>query len=66
VSVREAAFMEDQGLRRWGRRITTDEMTGSYEASRITAEGQGEAKPVASNDTADGRAQNRRVEMDVN
>jgi len=33
--------------------------------SRITAEGLGESKPVASNDTADGRAQNRRVELHV-
>jgi OOP family OmpA-OmpF porin len=31
--------------------------------SRITAEGMGESKPVASNDSADGRAQNRRVEL---
>ncbi|MBP1685960.1 MAG: glycine zipper protein, partial [Deltaproteobacteria bacterium] len=34
-------------------------------ASRITADGMGESKPVASNDTADGRAQNRRVELHV-
>jgi len=34
-------------------------------ASRITAEGMGESKPVASNNTADGRAQNRRVELHV-
>ncbi|MBP1687073.1 MAG: outer membrane protein precursor, partial [Deltaproteobacteria bacterium] len=34
-------------------------------ASRITAEGLGESKPVASNDAADGRAQNRRVELHV-
>jgi len=33
--------------------------------SRITADGLGESKPVASNDTADGRAQNRRVELHV-
>jgi outer membrane protein OmpA-like peptidoglycan-associated protein len=33
--------------------------------SRITAEGLGESKPLASNDTADGRAQNRRVELHV-
>ncbi|MFN8625757.1 MAG: OmpA family protein [Candidatus Binatia bacterium] len=33
--------------------------------SRITAEGLGESKPVASNETADGRAQNRRVELHV-
>jgi iron complex outermembrane receptor protein len=34
-------------------------------SSRITAEGLGESKPVASNETADGRAQNRRVELHV-
>lgn len=33
--------------------------------SRITAEGFGESKPVASNATDDGRAQNRRVELRV-
>lgn len=31
------------------------------DASRVTAVGYGEAKPVASNNTADGREQNRRV-----
>jgi len=34
-------------------------------AARITAEGLGESKPVASNDSADGRTQNRRVELHV-
>jgi outer membrane protein OmpA-like peptidoglycan-associated protein len=33
--------------------------------SRIETTGLGETKPVASNDTADGRAQNRRVELKV-
>jgi iron complex outermembrane receptor protein len=33
--------------------------------SRITADGMGESTPVASNNTADGRAQNRRVELHV-
>jgi len=33
------------------------------EANRITAQGVGEAQPVASNDTRDGRARNRRVEL---
>jgi outer membrane protein OmpA-like peptidoglycan-associated protein len=34
-------------------------------AARMTIEGYGESKPVASNTTADGRAQNRRVELRV-
>ena len=33
------------------------------EACRITAIGYGETRPIASNDTADGRAKNRRVEI---
>lgn len=35
------------------------------EASRIYTEGKGEAQPVASNSTAAGKAQNRRVEIEV-
>lgn len=38
---------------------------GGVAASRMKAIGHGESDPVASNDTADGRAQNRRVELNV-
>lgn len=35
----------------------------NVDASRLTASGQGAANPIGNNDTADGRAQNRRVEF---
>jgi outer membrane protein OmpA-like peptidoglycan-associated protein len=38
---------------------------GGVPAANIQVEGFGESKPVASNDTADGRQQNRRVELRV-
>jgi OmpA-OmpF porin, OOP family len=36
-----------------------------FDTSRITSAGYGETKPVASNDTPEGRAQNRRIEFVV-
>jgi OOP family OmpA-OmpF porin len=39
--------------------------SGGISRSRMAVEGFGESRPVASNDTDDGRAQNRRVELKV-
>jgi OmpA-OmpF porin, OOP family len=38
---------------------------GGVDGSRIESKGMGEAEPVASNDTEEGRAQNRRVELRI-
>jgi outer membrane protein OmpA-like peptidoglycan-associated protein len=45
-----------------------DALVSDYgiDRSRLTAMGHGPDKPVASNSTADGRAQNRRIEFEVN
>jgi OOP family OmpA-OmpF porin len=40
-------------------------VAGGIDAARIQVEGYGESRPVASNDTDDGRAQNRRTELRV-
>jgi outer membrane protein OmpA-like peptidoglycan-associated protein len=40
-------------------------VSGGIAPSRIESVGMGESKPVASNDTAEGRAENRRVELRV-
>lgn len=40
-------------------------LAAGVEADRITVAGRGSADPVASNETASGRAQNRRVEIHI-
>jgi outer membrane protein OmpA-like peptidoglycan-associated protein len=40
-------------------------LSKGVKASRLSARGYGESRPVASNDTEEGRAENRRVELIV-
>ena len=40
-------------------------LRGGIDASRMTTEGYGQEKPVASNDTDAGKAKNRRLELVV-
>ncbi len=61
-SVGTEAYNQSLSLRRVNavRQVLIDQF--GIAASRIRVEGYGESRPVASNDTADGRAQNRRVQ----
>jgi OOP family OmpA-OmpF porin len=58
-----AAYNKDLSERRAGRVV--EELTRDYGVAqgRLSASGQGFDAPVASNDTEDGRAKNRRVEL---
>ncbi|KVD46170.1 hypothetical protein WS61_10990 [Burkholderia sp. ABCPW 11] len=47
------------------RSVATYLRTGGLQAAQFVSEGMGSSDPVASNTTADGRAQNRRVEIQV-
>jgi OOP family OmpA-OmpF porin len=56
----------NQGLSERRAMAVKDYLTGKgVKASRLTSRGYGESRPVASNDTKEGRAENRRVELIV-
>ncbi len=60
-SVGDATYNQDLSVRRVNavRQVLVSQF--GIDAGRVTARGFGESQPVASNDTAEGRAQNRRV-----
>jgi outer membrane protein OmpA-like peptidoglycan-associated protein len=58
------AYNENLSLRR-ASAVRDYLIAGGIAPSRIQIQGFGESRPVASNDTDDGRAQNRRVELRV-
>ena len=51
--------------RRRAQAVADELIANGVSANRITTRGVGESVPIATNDTADGRAQNRRVEIVV-
>lgn len=63
-SVGSDTYNETLSVRR-SRAVATYLADGGISTGRLVVSGFGEGKPVASNDTADGRAQNRRVELNV-
>ncbi len=63
-SVGSDAYNQKLSLRR-ANAVKDYLVKGGVAPSRIQTEGFGESRPVASNDTANGRAQNRRVELRV-
>jgi outer membrane protein OmpA-like peptidoglycan-associated protein len=73
VDVDVEGYTDDRGTEAYNQKLSerrartvADYLTaGGIAGSRLTVQGFGESKPVASNATPDGRAQNRRVELGV-
>jgi len=57
-------YNQDLSLRR-ARAVADYLIANGISSSRLTVRGEGESSPVASNDTREGRAENRRVELIV-
>lgn len=73
IKVELAGHTDNVGSRDYNKKLSQDRanacreylISHAVEASRITARGYGMEVPIATNDTEDGRAQNRRVEFRV-
>lgn len=73
VAVEIQAFTDSRGSDALNQKISQQRadsvrtylLNKGVNADRLTAKGYGEANPVASNETVDGRAANRRVELSV-
>ncbi len=73
VAVNVAGYTDNTGDAAANKRLSADRaaavkqalVSKGIAATRITDEGFGEEKPIASNDTEDGRSKNRRVELVV-
>jgi OOP family OmpA-OmpF porin len=63
-SVGSAAYNKDLSIRR-AEAVKAYLISKGVDASRIYTEGKGETEPVADNKTAEGRARNRRVTVEV-
>jgi OOP family OmpA-OmpF porin len=63
-SVGSDAYNQKLSLRR-AEAVKAYIITKGVEASRVYTEGKGESQPVADNKTAEGRAKNRRVTVEV-
>ena len=63
-SVGDAGYNEQLSQRR-AEAVRDYLVSKGVAAERITAVGYGESEPIASNDTAEGRAENRRVELRI-
>ncbi|MEJ2140736.1 MAG: type VI secretion system protein TssL, long form, partial [Gammaproteobacteria bacterium] len=63
VPIRSLRFQSNWDLSRERARFVSEVLAEYIQASRLTPQGVADTRPIASNDTPDGRARNRRVEI---
>ncbi len=74
VSVRVVGHTDSQGSDAYNQKLSERRassvaaylLSQGLAPNKLTSEGRGESQPVADNDTEEGRAQNRRVELHIN